>query len=62
MAKAWGEKISWLCMQGSGKCPSPAPPKKLSVPGFPAGTTQCRQQDVLSSRITAAQYKQQLNG
>lgn len=51
MRKAQGEKIPQLSMQGSGKSPSPAPPEKLSVPVFPAGTTS----------VSTARYSQQQN-
>lgn len=54
-----GEKIPRLSMQGSGRSPSPAPPEKLSVPVFPAGTTsvstaRCSQQQNNSCTIQAA--------
>lgn len=59
MGKTQGDKIPQLSMQGSGKSPSPAPPAKLSVPVFSAGTTsastaRCSQQQSNSCTIQAA--------
>lgn len=59
MGKMQGDKIPQLSVQGSGKSPSPAPPAKLSVPVFSAGTTsvstaRCSQQQSNSCTIQAA--------